>query len=104
MRVLRDYEGVEVRLTDERLKHILEHPEMSDMETEIGKTLSDPERVVRSRSDEEVRLYYRFYPDTPVGGKFLCVVVKVHADDAFVITAYLTDRVKEGESLWNATS
>lgn len=102
--MLRDYEGVEVRLTDERLKHILEHPEMSDMETEIGKTLSDPERVVRSRSDEEVRLYYRFYPDTPVGGKFLCVVVKVHADDAFVITAYLTDRVKEGESLWNATS
>ncbi len=77
---------------------------MSDMETEIGKTLADPERVVRSRGDEEVRLYYRFYPDTPVGGKFLCVVVKVRAEDAFVITAYLTDKVKEGESLWNATS
>lgn len=104
MRVLRDHEGVEVRLTDERLKHVLEHPEMSDMETEIGKTLADPERVVLSRSDEEVRLYYRFYPDTPVGGKFLCVVVKVRAEEAFVITAYLTDKVKEGESLWNATS
>lgn len=104
MRVLRDHEGVEIRLTDERLAHILEHPEMSDMETAIEETLLRPRHVVRSRSDQEVRLYYRFYPETRVGGKFLCVVVKVRAEDAFVITAYLTDKVKEGESLWNATS
>ncbi len=64
--------------------------------------------MVRSCGDEEVRLYYhlyyRFYPETRVGDKFLCVVVKVRVDDAFVITAYLTDKVKEGESLWDATS
>jgi len=35
-----------------------------------------------------------------VGGKHLCVVVKVHQDDAFVVTAYLTDRVKKGTALW----
>jgi hypothetical protein len=104
LRALRDHEGVGIRLTDERLKHVLEHPEMSDTETEIEETLLRPQRVVRSRSDEEVRLYYRFYPETRVGGKFLCVVVKVRAEDAFVVTAYLTDKVKEGESLWNATS
>ncbi len=102
--MLRDQEGVEIRLTDERLAHVLEHPEMSDMETEIEETLLRPRRVVWSRRDEEVRLYYRFYPETRVGGKFLCVVVKSREEDAFVITAYLTDKIKEGETLWNATS
>lgn len=102
--MLRDREGVEIRLTDERRAHVLEHPEMSDMETGIEETLLRPQRVVRSRSDEEVHLYYRYYSETRVDGKFLCVVVKVRAEDAFVITAYLTDKVKEGESLWNETS
>lgn len=31
MRVLRDYQGLSVRLTDERLAHILEHPEMNGL-------------------------------------------------------------------------
>jgi hypothetical protein len=35
-----------------------------------------------------------------VGGKYLCVVVKVREVDAFVVTAYLTDRVKKGNLLW----
>jgi len=30
----------------------------------------------------------------------LCVVVKTFDADAFVLTAYLTDRIKEGEVLW----
>jgi hypothetical protein len=33
-------------------------------------------------------------------GKWLCVVVKYLPDDAFVITAYLTDTVKAGEIVW----
>jgi hypothetical protein len=35
-----------------------------------------------------------------VGGKWLCVVVKYLPDDAFVITAYLTETMKAGETLW----
>jgi hypothetical protein len=104
LKLLRDYQGTEIRLTDERLEHILEHPEMASLEPEIVETLARPERVVRSRSDEEARLYYRFYPETAVGGKFLCVVVKFRTDDAFVLTAYLTDKIKRGELFWNATS
>ena len=53
-----------------------------------------------SAADPGARLYYRFYPRTIVGGKFLCVVVKVLGDDAFVVTAYLTDRVKKGALQW----
>jgi hypothetical protein len=35
-----------------------------------------------------------------IGDKWLCVVVKYFADDAFVITAYLTDKLKAGERIW----
>ena len=100
MREYRDYQGLHIRLTDERFAHILDHPEMVDMEGRIAETLSSPEQVVESLSDSEARLYYRFYLGTRVGDKYLCVVVKVQAGDAFVVTAYLTDKVKKGNLLW----
>jgi hypothetical protein len=100
MRVLHDHEGLAIRLTDERLAHILEHPEMAGMEQAIEATLRSPERVVSSLSDPQAQLYYRFYFGTRVGDRYLCVVVKVAGDDAFVLTAYLTDRIKRGVALW----
>lgn len=100
MRILRDHEGLHVRLTDERLAHILEHPEMAGMEDAIRDTLAHPEKVVESFSDPAARLYYRLYAGTRVGEKYLCVVVKVVRGDAFVLTAYLTDKIKKGVMLW----
>ena len=102
MRLLRDYQGLSIRLTEERLEHILEHPEMVGLEDAIAETLATPELVVQSASDEEVRLHYRFCRDTRVGDKFLCVVVKAGNEDTFVLTAYLTDKPKRGEVLWPA--
>jgi hypothetical protein len=104
MQVLRDFQGLAVRITAERLRHILEHPEMAGMEAAIEETLRRPERVVQSMSDVAARLYYRFYIRTVVGGKFLCVVVKTIDEDAFVLTAYLTDRIKTGAVLWPTRS
>ena len=60
----------------------------------------EPQLGRRSRSDEAVRLFYTFYAQTIVGGKWLCVVVKYGESDAFVVTAYLTDKPKAGEDLW----
>ena len=76
--------------------NILEHPEMAGLEESIARTLAEPEQVVQSFSDTQARLYYRFYCATMVGDKYLCVVVKVTTADAFVLTAYLTDRIKRG--------
>lgn len=100
MKLLQDYQGLGVRLTDERLTHILQHPEMVGMEAAIEETLLRPERVVRSAGDPAARLYYRYYLGTLVGDKHVCVVVKVAGSDAFVLTAYLTDRIKHGVTLW----
>jgi hypothetical protein len=100
MKVLDDCFGRTVRLTDERLAHILEHPEMKGMEVEIERVLRQPQLVRRSRMDPAVRLFYEFYAQTLVNGKWLCVVVKYGEADAFVVTAYLTDKPKPGEDLW----
>jgi hypothetical protein len=100
MKILQDCFGRQVRLTDERLAHILEHPEMEGLAAEIERVLHQPQLVRRSRSDAAVWLFYEFYSQTTVGGKWLCVVVKYEENDAFVVTAYLTDQPKAGEDLW----
>jgi hypothetical protein len=100
MILLRDYKGTVIRLTDERRAHILGHPEMSGLEQALAETLLSPERVVESLSDPTAALHYRFFLGTQVGDKWLCVVVKYTALDAFVLTAYLTDKIKKGIQLW----
>ena len=100
MKRLVDYQGRTVRLTDERSQHILEHPEMVGMEAAIEQTLKEPETVSRSSTDPAVVLSHRYIPGTLVGDKWLCVVVKYLANDAFVLTAYLTDQPQAGEVLW----
>ena len=100
MKVVQDCFGTSVRVTDERLAHIMDHTEMVEMADELERVLRIPAEVRRSRSDDDVKLFYEFYTQTQVGGKWLCVVVKYLPDDAFVITAYLTDTVKAGEILW----
>jgi len=100
MRILRDYEGRTIRLTNERLAHILEHPEMQGMERRIEETLLRPERVMESLSDPQARLYYRMYVATRVGDKHLCVVVKLADNDAFVLTAYLMSKPAGERQLW----
>ena len=100
MKILSDCFGNTVRLTDERLDHILQHPEMVGFESAIEKALHEPDHVRRSRSDPSVSLFYRFHEHTPVGAKWLCAVVKHKVADAFIVTAYLTDKPKAGEQLW----
>jgi hypothetical protein len=100
MKIFRDYEGRAVRLTEERLAHILEHPEMQGMEERIGETMGRPDRVLESLSDPQARLYYRMYVTTKVGAKHPCVVVKMADNDAFVLTAYLMSKPSGGRQLW----
>jgi len=100
MKIVRDCFGRTVRLTDERIAHVLQHPEMAGMEQEIERVLESPGEVRVSRSDDTVQLFYEFYAHTQVGGKWLCVVVKYLPGDGFMVTAYLTDQLKPGERLW----
>ena len=101
MSTLLDFQGREVRLTDERLAHIHEHAEMIGLDVALADTLRAPQFVIQSRSDSTAALHYRYYLGTRIGDKWLCVVVKYGALDAFVLTAYLTDQLKRGIQLWS---
>lgn len=73
---------------------------MVRQEDHIAETLREPDIVVQSQSDPEVRLYHRRYATSLVGEKHLCVVVKWREDDPFLITSFFTDRPKRGSVLW----
>ncbi len=99
-----DFQSQVIRLTDERLAHILEHPEMAETVSAIPEKLLYPDVVTISQSDDSVRLYYRRFLFTPVGDKLVCVVTKLSDGDCFIITAYLTDKIKRGDILWQRSA
>lgn len=98
--VFTDYAGRAVRLTDERRAHLLQHPEMAELEPILPEAIATPDVVVRSSTDDTVLLYYRQAVTASFGDNLLCVVIKHLPEDAFVITAYLTDKIKTGDILW----
>ncbi len=100
MNPLKDRNGREIRLTDERLTHILEHPEMRNQEPRITETLFTPDSIIASHHDSTVQLYHKMYNETPVTRKFLVIVVKYLEQDAFVITAFFADKEKKGVRIW----
>lgn len=73
---------------------------MVDLIDAMEQTLANPNFVIESPIEPAMELNYRFFIGTQVGDKWLCVVVKYSVNDAFVVTAYLTNRVKKGRRIW----
>ena len=103
-RLIQDYRGRYLRLTDERLLHIRgQHPEVERLGVvAIEDALRHPDAVIVSPAAPDDRLYYRRHSGPDVGDKLLCVVVK--SVGAFVVTAYVTARQKKGVRLWPETT
>ena len=94
-----DYLGNQIELTVERWHHIIaEHPELKKLRNRLSEILSDPDLVKRSRRDKDVLLYYRYYSDV-LGGKYLIVVITLK-ERPFLLTCYVTDKIKEGDIIW----
>ena len=58
---------------------------MSGQIDKLRETLRNPDKVIRSFTDPEVELFYKYYNVTPVTKKYLCVIIKVFAEDLFII-------------------
>ena len=71
------------------------HPEVAGRQLAVEECLREPDQIRHSKQDNAVYLFYRSYPP-----HHLCAVVKRLNDDGFVITCYLTDKIKEGEKIW----
>lgn len=99
-RTITDYRGHRVRLTNERWRHAIEHAEMKRQLRKLRSTVQRPDRVLLSRLDSTVHLYYRWFESTPVTKKYLMVAVKDLEDDAFVITSFFTSEIRGGAEVW----
>ncbi|MEK6545983.1 MAG: PBECR2 nuclease fold domain-containing protein [Nitrospinota bacterium] len=99
-RIIESVLKTRVHLTKERWEHIInEHPVVKSYLKEIEETISFPDVIMKSKYDKEILLYYRFYENI-FGGKFIIVVVKHTEERNFVLTAYITDKVKGGVHVW----
>ncbi len=88
--------GVKVACSREYWEYIIsvKHPVMKGKEAVVAKTLQDPDEIRRSRIDPDVYLYYKRFE------RLFCSVARHEGTDGFLITAYPTDNVKEGEVIW----
>ncbi len=88
--------GVSVELTSERRKHILsKHPELLGHVSKIKKVLSNPDEIRVSKLDNQVLLFYKYF-DKILEGKHIVVTIKTN-ERSFVLTVYITDKIKAGE-------
>ncbi len=99
MEIVQSKNGVPIRLTEERWLHITEeHSEMAGYYFEVLETVHEPEAIYEGKSEELLAI------KEIESGKYLVVVYKeVSKEDGFVITAFLTRRIKQLErraKLW----
>ena len=89
--------GFRVRCTKEHWNFIViqKHPVLRGRESEVSRVLADPDEVRRSRKDPGVLLFYR-----GASPRWLCAVARCDDGTGSLITAYPTDAIKAGETLW----
>ena len=81
--------GVPIRLTDERWAHVTEeHNELAGLRLEVLEAVGNPDRILGGAEGE------LFAVREVEAGKFLVVVYRESGHAEFVITAFLTRRLR----------
>lgn len=90
--------GFRVRVTRSYWELIItvKHPAMAGHENDVKDALENPSEIRQSRSDLAVYLFYK--PERI--RRWVCAVAKRLDGEGFLITAYPTDAIKEGEQIW----
>ncbi len=89
--------GFTVRTSEEYWQRlIIKHPDIEDFEELIQSALAAPDEVRRSSRDAEVLLFYRERKEK----RWVVAVARRLNGDGFLIPAYQTDAIKEGETVW----
>ena len=81
--------GIFIRLTDERWAHITEeHCELAGLRLEVLETVKYPSQIFAGNLGELIALR------ETKKGKYLVVIYRELQRDGFIITAFLTKRIK----------
>jgi hypothetical protein len=90
--------GFTVRTSNNYWQRLIEkHPDIEELENLIIQTLEFPDEIRRSKSDSSILLFYQFLKQK----RWVVAVAKRLNGDGFLITAYQTNAIKEGEQLWH---
>jgi hypothetical protein len=76
---------------------IIKHPDIADLEELVQQVLVSPDEIRRSSQDEGVFLFYLIRTEN----RWVVAVARRLNGDGFLITAYQTDAIKEGEPIWH---
>jgi hypothetical protein len=89
--------GYSVVLTRDRWREIVKfkHPSMSGRESDVRICLENPDIIRESAKDPDVHVYY-----LQRGRTYITVVAAPADGHRFVVTAYLSNRLKQGTNLW----
>jgi len=75
----------------------IKHPVIAGREEDVKKTLEQPDEIRQSKSDQNVYLFYKAEREK----RWICAVSRQTDEEGFLITAYPTDAIKEGVSVWH---
>jgi len=85
--------GVPIRLSEERWLHIVSHHnEMAAYYFEVLEVITQPERIFEGNAGELIAV-----KEHSPGKYFVVIYREIHEEDGFVITAFLTKRIKQIE-------
>ena len=85
-----------VELTEERLFHIQQrHPDVKPFVSKIPVVLTEP-NLIRQKND--ILLFSLHFNEIK---KHIVVVVKTDYGRNFILTSYLTSKIRGGETLWS---
>ncbi|MGA7953062.1 MAG: hypothetical protein WCA07_06020 [Gloeobacterales cyanobacterium] len=77
-------------------KLIEKHPDIADLEAEVIQALANPDEIRCSSREPTVLLFYLILKES----RWVVAVVRRLKEVGFLVTAYQTDAIKEGETLW----
>jgi len=92
MEAVKSINGVPIRLTNERLVHIIEnHDDLAGFYDEVLSIVEYPMYVIKGYKGAFIALKEKEME----GNRFLAVVYKeINKSDGFIITAYFTNKIK----------
>ena len=90
MNIVKSKNEIPIRLTEERWFHIIEeHNELAGYYYEVLETIANPQVIYKGKSGECIAL-------RPIGeNKFISAIYRESERDGFVITAFITSKLKQ---------
>lgn len=90
--------GFTVRTSESYWQRLItRHPDIAELEALVQQALAAPDEIRRSSRDDAVLLFYLARSEK----RWVVAVARRLNGDGFLITAYQTDTIKEGESIWH---